>query len=409
MARPRVNIQLMNGQLGLQGPQAFGTCGLLVATPLAPVAGYGVPFLCKSKKAVQDAFAQPGNVAVKDAIVQRFFAEAAEGTSLYIMAMAQATSLTTLLAPANADKLLTLANGAIRLLGVVKYPDTGTYAPVITGGFDNDVHTAIIAAQVLADAWFAQKKPFRVLIEGYGFTTAGAASSYETNNKRNVACVVFSIGGSTASALLQVLGKASASTPNQNIGRIKNGSLVIPETDTVRIGAILMENVSSADLELLHDKRYISVERNEIAAGVVVTDDNMATATTDDYSSLANGRVIDNATRVAFATYYRELKDDVEVDGDGRLAPVVEKALENAIESKIDELMRGQLSTKNDGTADVECLVNPDAVQYAPLYAANNLSNPNFNILQTGNVYLFLQLRPKGSLRYLNVFLGFTA
>jgi hypothetical protein len=406
--RPQVNIALMNGQLGLTGPPEFGTCGLLVAAPAAPVAGYGTPFICKSSKAVETAFAQDENMALRNLIINRFFAEAAEGTSLYILAMAQTTTLTTLLAPVNADKLLTLAGGAVRLMGVIKFPDMEEYEPAIDGGFDEDVHTAVAAAQTLADNWFLNKKPFRVLIEGFGFTNADDALSYENNTKRNVAIVVGAIGDSTAAALLQVLGRASNSAPNRNIGRIKSGSLNIPEVDSIKIGNVLIENVPVADLDLLHDKRYISFERNEIASGVVVTNDNMLTAITDDYNNLAYGRVIDNATRIAFNTYYRELKDDVEVNEGGRLAPVVEKALENSIESSIDQFMRGQLSLKRDGTSDVECLVNPDPVKYAPLYAANDLSNPNFNILQTGNVYLFLQLRPKGSLKYLNVFLGFT-
>jgi hypothetical protein len=406
--RPQVDIALSNGGLNLQGPPAFGTVGILVASPVAPVAGFGVPFLIKSKNEAATAFAQVGNAAVLAVITDRFFAEASEGTAVYVMAMAQTTTLAVLLAAANADKLLTLANGAIRLLGVIKYPAVD-YAPTITNGFDEDVHTAVIAAQTLADRWFLLKKPFRVLIEGFGFTNAGAAKDYSTDTKRNVAIVVGNINAGTADALCLVLGRASKASPQQNIGRVKSGSLSVPQADVLKLGAVLIENVPDSDLELLYDKRYMSFERNEIASGYVITDDNMLTALTDDYNSLANGRVIDNATRISFAVYYRELKDDVDVDEGGRLATVVEKALENAIESGLDQYMRGQLSTKKDGTSDVECLVNPDAIVYAPLYAANDIQNPNFNILQTGQVYLFLQLRPKGCLKYLLVYLGYVA
>ena len=408
MPRPSVIIALSNGGLGLIGPNLNGTVGLLVASPAAPTAGYGVPFLCKSKDAVNAAFANVLNVDVAGGIVNGFFAEAAEGTSVYIMAMAQTTTLTTLLLPANADKLINFANGAIRLLGVIKYPDSGTYVPTITTGFDADVHTAVTAAQTLANNWFLLKKPFRVLIEGFAFADAATAKDYATEANRNVGVVVGEIDDSTAQALLFVLGRASAVDPQQNIGRIKSGSLAIPDAAVLKIGATVMESVPVSDLELLYDKRYITFERNEIASGYIISDDNMLTATTDDYSNLAYGRVIDNAVRVSFLTYYRQLKDDVEVDDGGRLAPVVEKALENAIESDIDQFMRPQLSKKKDSTADAECLVNPDAVKYAPLYAANNIVTPNFNILQTGAVYLFLKLRPKGCLKHLYVYLGYT-
>lgn len=409
--RPKLNIALMNGGLGLLGPAAFGTCGLLIASPSAPVAGYGVPFLCKSKKAVTDAFAQVGNSGIVTAINTYFFGEASEGTSLYIMCMARTTTLATMLAAVNADKLLTLANGAIRMLGVIKYPDTGTYTPTIATGFDNDVHAAATAAQTLCNAWFGNKKPFRCLIEGYGFTTAGDALDYSTvaHNYRNVGIVAANIGDSTANALLIVLGRAAKVNPNQNIGRIKSKSLNIEQATSIKIGATAIENVAVADLDLLHDKRYISFERNEVESGVVITDDNMLTQTTDDYNNLAYGRVIDNATRITFNTYYRELKDDVEVDEGGRLAPVVEKALEDAIEADMDKNMRGQLSKKKDGISDVTALVNPDPTVYAPLYAANGITNPNFNILQTGQVYLFLQLRPKGCMKYLYIYLGYTS
>lgn len=406
--RPQVSITLSNGGLNLVGPPAYGTCGVLVASAAAPVAGYGVAFLVKSKNELAIALVQALNAPLLAALTTRFFGEASDGTALYIMCMAETTTLATLVASVNADKLLTLAGGAVRLLGVIKYPAVG-YTPVITTGFDQDVHDAVIAAQTLANSWFTNKKPLRVLIQGYGFTTATAAKDYVADAKRNVGIVVGNINGGTVDSLLLALGRASKISPQQNIGRIKSGSLNIAQTDVVKIGTILIENVPISDLELLYSKRYISFERNEIASGYVFTDDTMLTAPTDDYNSLAYGRVIDNATRIAYATYYQQLKDDVNVDAGGRLSRVVEKALEDAIESDIDQYMRPQMSNKKDGTADVTCLVNPDATVYAPLYAANNITSPNFNILATGQVYLFLKIRPKGCLRYLMVYLGYTA
>ena len=130
---------------------------------------------------------------------------------------------------------------------------------------------------------------------------------------------------------------------------------------------------------------------------------------TDDYNNLRHGRVIDNAVRVAFATYYNELKDDVDVDEDGRLSKVSEKALETAIETNIDGEMRAQLSKKADGSGDVTCAVNPDYANNIAIYNQNGINTaPNFNLLQTGTVYLFVKLKPKGCLKYVNVFIGFT-
>lgn len=406
--RPNIDIALMNGGLGLIGPPSFGTCGLLIASPVAPVAGYGVPFLVKNKKQVETAFAQAGNAVVKTDITTYFFGEAAEGTSLYIMCMAATTKLTDLLKAENADKLLTLANGAVRVLGSIKYP-ANTYVPVIATGFDTDVNTAVPMAQQLCDAWFINKKPFRVLVQSFAFSTPAAALDYETAAYRNVGIVVGEINGSTAQSLLLALGRASKVPPQRNIGRVFDGSLNIAAAAPVTIGGVAIENVPVSDLEILHAKRYISFERNEIASGYIFSDDNMLTSIADDFNNLAYGRVIDNAVRISFITYYRSLKDEVDVTEGGRLNTITEKALENAVENDIDLNMRTQLSKKQDGTADAECLINPDAIAYAPLYQANGIENPNFNLLQTGKLYIFLKLRPKGFLKHLYVYLGYTS
>jgi hypothetical protein len=405
--RPGITIIASNGQLGLQAPSEFGTVGILIASPIAPVAGYSVPFLIRNVAQLTTAFAQAGNEAALAALLA-FYSEASEGGKLYIMAMAPTTTLTVLLAPANANKLLNMGNGDIRLVAVIKFP-SGSYAPTITTGFDDEVFTAVIAAQTLADSWFANKKPFRVFIEGYGFVDAGTAKDYVADTKRNVAIIVGNINASTAMVTIQALGRAAASGSQQNIGRIKSGSLKIAEDAVVKIGAVTVEQMIASDLDLLYAKRYITLERNEIGSGYVFNDDNMLTTPADDYNSLTNGRVIDNATRVAFATFYRDLKDDVDVDENGRLSIAVEKALETEIETAINTQMPGQLSRKKDGTADVECLVNPDYTAYAQLYEANSITDPNFSILQTNNIYIFLRLKPKGQLKYITVLLGYTA
>ncbi len=210
-------------------------------------------------------------------------------------------------------------------------------------------------------------------------------------------------------ATLLALGRLAKIQPQQNLGRVKSGSLNIAAAYAVKIGATSVDTIADSELEALYSKRYITFEKNQVAAGYVFNDDNALTQLTDDYNSLSNGRVIDNAVRIAFSTYYKELKDDVEVDAGGRLAIVVEKALETEIETAINQGLGLQLSKKDDGTADVTCLVNPDAALYAALYAANAIANPNFNVFDGGNVYIFIALRPKGCLKQINVFIGFTA
>lgn len=409
MARPGVNIATSNGGLNLQPPSENGTSVLVVASPVAPVAGYSVPFLIKTKSQAATAFAQAGNEAVVTAIVNGFFGEAPEGTKLYVIAYAPATTLTQLADASKANPVLNMAAGNGRLVAFVKFPAVD-YEPTVTEGFDEDVHTAVTAAQTLSQAWFAKKQPFRFWVDGFAFTEQADVKDYATAANRNGEIVVFNINDSTQWATLQILGRAAAAEPQQHIGRIKSGSLNIPDDAVVKIGAVDVDDMNDGDLDGLFDKRYVSIERNAIESGYVVTDDSMLTKPDDDYNNLRYGRVMDNAVRVTYAAYYQELKDDVDVDEDtGQPSTVVVKALENAIESAIDSNMRGQLSTKQDGTADVTVYVNPDPVAYAALYEQNDIDAPNFNLLETGSVYIFARMKPKGCLKYINVFLGYTS
>ena len=408
MSRPRVQVALMNGGLGILPPSTFGTSLLMIASPVAPTAGYGVSFIIESKADVVAAFSQVGNEAVVTALVDGFFAEAPEGNTLYVVAMAATTSLTTMAAAANAEIALTPAKGAIRMVAFVKYPGGG-YSPTVTNGFDADVHTCVTAAQILAAAWLVKKKTFRAFIAGFGCDGVAAnALDYSTTSNRNCFIVSPSVNGDSGLATLLLLGRAVAVNPNQNIGRILSGSLNIDPTYPVTIGGNSVDTIGDTALDVYYAKRYLVLQPNEQASGYVVTDDCALTEPTDDYNNLAYGRVIDNMVRIADSVYYQHLKDDVDIDDNGRIDTVTEKALENEVINAINQQMGSQLSSNSDGTASVSCLVNPDTVAYAALYASNNISSPNLNLASGGQVYIFITGRPKGCLRNINIYLGYS-
>jgi hypothetical protein len=406
MARPKVTVVVTNDNLNIQGATSFGTTVIMVAAPVAPVAGYGVAFQVKSATEAQTAFAQVGNEKVVTAF-NYFFAEAPVGTEVNVVAMAQTTTLQTLVATANIEKGLNAANGNARLIGVIKFP-AGGYTPVTTNGFDADVHLAVADAQTIANTWTAKPKGFAVMIEGYGFTTVAAAKDYSTDSYRNVAVVVGKIEGETSYSTMIALGRAAKLQPQENIGKVKAGSLNIAASAAVTIAGTAPESVTSTDLDTLHSKRYITFEKNEEASGYVLSDDNMLCKPTDDFNNLRHVRIMNNITRVAYKTYYHELKDDVEVDDNGRLDSAIEKNLETMVESNIDGELREQLSKKN-GFANADCLVNPDPVKYASLYNKAGITSPNFNIIETSTVYLFILAQPKGCLKQIMAYCGFTA
>lgn len=408
MARPKVNISTTNGNLGGLAPNADGVCGLIMAIPQAPVSGFGTPVLIKSKKQAAEELAQATNAQALTAINDGFFAEAAEGSKLYCLFVAAATTMEDMLLPANADKLLTFSHGSISLLGLAKFPDSG-YTPVVTDGIDADVVKAADAAQILSAKWFDLRKPFRALLHGFGFTNAAAVKSYTAEKKDNVGIVLGAVNGNGPHALLLALGRASGMPVQRNIGRVKSGSLKLQDSAVVKIGDKNVEALDSVDLDTLWEKRYITFERNEAAPGYLFNDDNMLGAPTSDFSSLRNGRTIDKAVRIAYEVYYNELKNDVDVDDKGRLSGAIEAALALNIQEAIGRGMAGEISLNNDGTPAVEALVNPDPTTYAGLYSAAGIDSPDFNILSTNLVYIFVRIRPKGCLKYIDVFLGYTA
>lgn len=410
MPRPSVDITILNGQLGLQGPSENGITALVLGTPAAPTGtAYGTAFVVKTKADVIAKFADVLNAAVVVALNDGFFAEGPEGTEVHITCMANTNTLDQLAAQANVEKSLNSAAGKARLVGVIKFPDV-SYTPTVTNGFDADVHTAVPVLQTIANTWLAAKKPFRFFVQGYACDGIAAnAKDYVVGANRNGHIVAAELNGSTAIATLIVMGRAAKASPQQNVGRIKSGSLNTLDAWALTIGGTDIGSVSDATLNTYWDKRYITLELNKTAAGFVVTDDNSLVIGTDDYNNLRYGRVMDNAVRVAFKTYYQELKDDVDVDADGRISKVAEKNLETSVEAAIDAEMRTQLSKKPDGTADVSCSVNPDYDANIALYNQNGITAlPNFNLLQTGTVYLFVKLKPKGCLKYIKVFIGFT-
>lgn len=410
MTRPGVDINLLNGQLGIEGPSENGITALVLGIPAAPTGtAFGTAFIIKSKAEVIAKFADPLNAAVVTALNSAFYGEAPEGTELHITCLINTNNLTTLAAAANTEKSLNSAAGKARLVSVIRWPD-GAYTPTVTNGFDVDVHNAVPVLQTLANTWLAKKQPFRFLLPGYACDGVSAnAKTYATETYRNGGIVVAELNASSQNATLSVLGRLARVSPQVNAGRVKSGSLNVPAAWALTIGGTAIKSVADSTLDGYWSKQYITLEQNQIAAGFIVTDDNTLTAPTDDYNNFRYGRVVDNAVRIAYSTYYLELKDDVDVDENGRLSKVAEKSLETAVETNIDASMRAQLSKKASGAADVKCVVNPDYATNIAVYNQNGITSaPNFNLLQTGKTYLFLKLKPKGCLKFIYVFIGYT-
>jgi len=402
MGNPKVSVLLSNSNLNIKPADLSGVMGIIAAIPVANTSGYGVPVLIKSKIDAAVELADPDNAGILAAIQNGFFGEVLEGAPLYCIFVANTTSLSAMADTDNpyVSNLKNFSGKTLRAIAFVEYP-AGTYVPTITNGFDEDVHAAVIKAQLQATAALQAYKPIEMLIQGYGATTAAAAKDYSTLANNNVHIVVAAEAGDTVIPVLRALGKKAAGRPSRNIGRVLSGSLNIVDGTVINIGTNLLATIDPTNLDTYHDKGYITYVVNENAAGYIFNDDVSLCNPTSDYSTWANNAVIGEAMRIAFTNYYQTLKDDVDVDPTtGRIDTSVEKNLEQSIIDKINAGLSSSIS-------GVDVKVNPDTTQYAALYSAASIDNPNLNLTSGGKIYVFLTGTPKGYIKSVTVALGF--
>ena len=400
MGNPKVSVNLTKSNLGIVPADLSGVMGLVAAIPAANTSGYGVAVLIKSKAQAAAELADTNNAAILAAIQNGFYGEVAEGAPLYCVFVAQSTTLSAQADIANAyvAAIKTLSSYTVRAIAFVKYPGGG-YTPTITNGIDTDVDAAVTKATAQAVAAKALNKPIEFLIQGYAATTAAAQKDYTTTQNPNVHIVIAGEAGDTVIPVLRALGVKASDRPSRNIGRVQRGSLNIAGGTAITIGTSAIGAISATNLDTFHDKGYITYVVNENEPGYLFNDDVSLVAATSDYSTWANNAVIGEAMRIAYATYYKSLKDDVDVDPTtGRVDVSIEKYLQQTIEDAITKQLGTSISA-------VGALVNPDTTQYAALYANAGIT-PNTNLLQTGSLYIFLTVTPKGYTKSITVVLG---
>ena len=192
----------------------------------------------------------------------------------------------------------------------------------------------------------------------------------------NRVCVVMSSDGkfgessSYSAAIGQVLGRAAKIAVNQNIGRVRSGA--IAAKGYLMDGKTPEEHYSVWGI--LDDAGYIFYRTFIGKNGYYLNGDATATATSDDYCFLANGRVIDKAVVIAYETYIDDILDNIEVDADsGAISTPLCKSFEASIVRAVTTKMAGEISSftayinpsqniLSSGQMDVECDIVPTGV-----------------------------------------------
>jgi len=385
---PRVKINYLNGLIGTAPDNQDGLLGLVVlgATAVSTTFVLGTPYrLVRPEDLTALGITATNNARIVE-LVKQFYAEAEEGTPVYLIGF-EATSMTSVLDVDNGPMkgVLQALRGALRGL-IVASASTATVT--VEDGLDPDVLTAMPKAQALAD-WAADNiyAPVFVILEGRHFTSAADAPDLTALTYNRVGVFIGDTVKSSINACVGTLAGRIAAIPVQrNIGRVASGALAPVE---MFIGDAPVDQAMSV-VDALYAKGYICPRIYVGLSGFYFVDDSLATAKTDDYAHLTARRTIDKAARIAYLTILQFMLDDIELNTDGTMQQPVLKDWQAQVERAINTQMSaaGELSVV-DGSG------------------CKFWINPKQNVLTTSKVEGTLKVRPFGYSREIIVNIGF--
>ena len=401
---PGIDIQFQNGQLGQTVEVPDGVFGLL-----ASGVAIGVTFLLDTPyqiKGMADVAALGITPNVDNYVLYKtlkeFYAEAGEGTELWLMVFARTKKVSDWFKPevatgkAPAQKLLDAANGKLKMLFTAFSP-TVDYVLELENGVDKDVWEAISQAQTLAENYTAKKyATYYTLIEGYAFSGDKVEIDDLTEKSFNRCAVLIGdtekrtvVPASKGAATGVVAGRLAKIQVHVNPGRVRDGALSNLTAYILDVPAELF------DTEALHDKGYITFRQHTGKSGYFLSDDPMACEVEDDYHYGTARRVIDKAYRLAYTALLEFLLDNSILNGDGTISAISAKNIENAVETLIFQQM----------TANGELSANPQDSKDRGVICRVDLTN---NVTSTSRIKLsMLQVKITGVNRWIDVPLGF--
>lgn len=400
---PGINIEFDNGNIGTVVSTADGIFGLLAsAVAVAEKFELNKPYSVRGMADVANLGILPD---VDNGVLYRklkeFYAEAGEGTKLWLMGFEKTTTPSEWFTPdvgsgvAPAKLLLDASNGEISLLMTSFDPD-GTYVLTLETGLDADVWLAKDAAQSFSEDYTNnQYSPIIVILEGYAFNgeTIDLPSLLEGTDNRVGVFIGDSqmrtgtvVNNNTANHILGA--RLSKIAVHENAGKVKLGELA---TTTA---FIVDDVVEAVDVESIHDKGYITLRTHVRRAGYYVSDDPLATGLDDDYHYITRRRTIDKAYRIAHNVASREILNDFDVTNTGTISPIYARSVEAALEQEIYNQMTQQGELSADAT-------NKDDLGVKAKF------NTDLNVAQTNRLELSLKVRPKGYARFIEILLGY--
>lgn len=385
MALPNVTINMANGGLGRVDLGDDGVAGLLVTG--AAVAGKlelnRVYQLGSVRDVAKLGITQQNNpLAYKE--LMAFYTQTGDGAELYLLVVADATLLTQMCAMDDASplrKLITHAQGRIRLVGINRLPPAEYTADTTTTGIDKDAVTASEAAHAVGENFAQKMMPFRCLIPAAGWDgkTDKLYKPREASHNRVEFIMACDDPINRTAAIGQVLGRAAKYPVNYSTGRVKSGAIAtegwLTNGKTPAECAVLLDQLDAAG--------YVIYRKFPKKSGVYLNDDPMAAPLSDDYSNLSYARIADKAMLIIYATYVEQINDDIETDDDGYIPAPMCTYYEGLLKDAVGAGMQGEISA------------------FTPYV------NPKQNVLSLRRVEVKSRIRPRGMVRDMDVDLGF--
>lgn len=315
--------------------------------------------------------------------VRDFYNQAGEGVELWLMLVSDATSYADMADVNNnyLNQLIADAKGRVRVAGLLK---KAAADPTIESGLDADVVAAVPLLQNLADTWAEKYFPFRAIISGNNFSGVVAdLNDFTESNFNRVNMLIANNDGEAEASIGLNLGKQASIPAQRSQARVKDGSVIFSQAYFTNGEKV--ETLSNA-FDVLHDKGYTFFRTFAGRSGYYFTDDLTLTSPTDDFKSLGNGFVMDEAVLIAYDNLVDVLSDEVPLDTNGTIHPAIIKNWQANIESSIKTLMvdQGKLS-------GIRCIIDE-----------------NQNIVSTGVLNVEIRLLPVGYAKEIIVNIGFT-
>ena len=276
-----------------------------------------------------------GGVEAGRGAVEEFYAEV--GGSVSLLYVEHAGSVT------EAVRALCNNHPEVNLVAVVDdvkaqtYNNTGALCDNVVG-YVSQLYPILVSNQAMG-------RPVRVLLGGCldGSKVESGIINYDAKGASNgyVAIVLGSSYESGVPAVGVALGRATKVAAHVKIGDGTLGPLSMRE---VYYGDAEhpYDKVSDYIKEAWHDKGYMTFMRRQGLEGYYFGVDNMCSS--DDYSTLVHGRVIDKAQRIAIAAYMPYVETPMQVADDGTIDVADAESMAKIIESQLRARMGDQVS-----------------------------------------------------------------